>query len=209
MTSASPPELSLPSSATIDATGLIASTSNWTLTLTPGATGVAPTFTCSTGGGGNGGNGGNGLAAPATTTPAATTTTTVASNGTTNCPGTFTGWVGEYYSNQTLSGSPTLCRDDAVIGFNWGSGTPKSGFPSDHFSIRWTQQVNFNSGNHVFTVGSDDGSRLYIDGVKVLDMWRDQSYFTSSVTRSLSGTHTVVMEFYENGGLANATLAWT
>jgi hypothetical protein len=117
--------------------------------------------------------------------------------------------VGEYYSNQNLTGSPTFCRDDVGIAFNWGGGSPKSGFPGDHFSVRWTKTVNFSNGNHVFTMGSDDGSRLYIDGVKVLDMWRDQSYATGNVTRGLSGTHTIVMEFYENGGLADATLTWT
>jgi prepilin-type N-terminal cleavage/methylation domain-containing protein len=198
-TGATPPELDLPSSATIDATGLIASTSGWALTLTPGAVGVAPTFTCATGGSG----------AAAGTTVAPATTAAAASNGTAACPGTFSGWVGEYYTNQSLTGSPNFCNDDAAISFNYGSGSPKAGFPSDNFSIRWTKTVNFSNGNHVFTMGSDDGSRLYIDGTKVLDMWRDQSYATSTVTRSLSGNHTVTMEFYENGGLANATLAWT
>jgi prepilin-type N-terminal cleavage/methylation domain-containing protein len=199
MTGASPSELNLPSSATIDATGLIVSTSGWSLTLTPGAAGTAPTFTCATGGSG----------AAAATTTAAATATTVASNGTAACPGSFSGWVGEYYSNQSLSGSPNFCNDDPAISFNWGGGSPRSGFPSDHFSIRWTKTVNFSNGNHVFTMGSDDGSRLYVDGTKVLDMWRDQSYATSTVTQSLSGPHTVTMEFYENGGLANATLSWT
>jgi prepilin-type N-terminal cleavage/methylation domain-containing protein len=200
MTNASPAELNLPSSATIDATGLIASTSNWTLTLTPGATGVAPTFTCS-------GSGGNGLAGPATT---AATATTVAANGTAACPGSFNGWVGEYYSNQSLTGSPALCRDDASITFHWGSGAPQSGVPSDHFSARWTETVTFTAGNHVFTLGSDDGGRLYIDGTRVIDSWFDRSYGTDNVTRNLSaGTHTIVMEFYENGGLADATLSWT
>jgi hypothetical protein len=70
--------------------------------------------------------------------------------------------------------------------------------------------VTFTGGSHTFTVGSDDGSRLFIDGVKVLDQWADQSYTTRAVTTTLSaGPHAVVMEFYENGGLATATLAWT
>jgi prepilin-type N-terminal cleavage/methylation domain-containing protein len=200
MTGASPAELTLPASATIDATGLIASTSQWSLTLTPGATGVAPTFTCTSGSGG----GGNAFAGPVTTVASGSTNATAA------CPGTFNGWVGEYYSNQNLTGTPAICRDDADLTFHWGSGTPQSGFPGDHFSARWTKTVNFTAGSHVFTLGSDDGGRLYIDGTRVIDSWFDRGYGTDSVTKTLTaGTHTIVMEFYENGGLADATLAWT
>ena len=41
-------------------------------------------------------------------------------------------------------------------------------------------------------------------------MWVDQGYTTQNVSQSLTaGNHVVVMEFYERGGLAHATLAWT
>ncbi len=72
------------------------------------------------------------------------------------------------------------------------------------------QDRDLDAGAHTFTLGSDDGSRLYIDGVKVLDMWRDQAHATASVSPTLTaGSHLVVMEFYERGGLAKATLTWT
>lgn len=188
MTGAAPSELNLPASVTLDATGTIATGNGWTLTLTPGASGAAPTVACgSTSSASAGGP-----------------------NGTTACPGTFTGWVGEYYSTVNLTGSATLCRDDASINFDWASGSPGGSVPVDNFSSRWTKTVSFTAGTHVFTVGSDDGSRLYIDGVKVLDMWVDQGYTTRNVSQSLTaGNHVVVMEFYERGGLAHATLAWT
>jgi prepilin-type N-terminal cleavage/methylation domain-containing protein len=47
MTGASPAELTLPSSVTIDNTGLIATNGTWKLTMTAGANGAAPTFVCS------------------------------------------------------------------------------------------------------------------------------------------------------------------
>lgn len=47
-TTAIPAALTLPSGVTLDTTGLKASSgTNWTLTMAPGATGVAPTFVCS------------------------------------------------------------------------------------------------------------------------------------------------------------------
>jgi hypothetical protein len=130
--------------------------------------------------------------------------------GSAACPGTFSGWVGEYYSSVEPTGTPALCRDDAALDFNWTSGSPAAGVSLDDFSARWTRTVTFTEGAHTFTVGSDDGTRLYIDGVKVLDMWHEQSYATQSVAKTLTaGAHTVVLEFYERGGVARASLVWT
>ncbi|MFM2077590.1 MAG: hypothetical protein RJA49_1480 [Actinomycetota bacterium] len=190
MTAASPAELQLPSNVTVDASGLVAAGSGWTLTMTPGASSSEPTYGCSSG---------NATANPTSQTA-----------GTTVCPGTYGGWVGEYYSTMDLTGAVTKCRDDASILFDWAYGSPATGIPVEIFSSRWTQDVTFTAGSHTFTMGSDDGSRLYIDGVKVIDMWKDQAYATATLTQTLTaGVHHVVMEFYERTGYAKATLAWT
>jgi len=190
MSGASPAELQLPASVAIDATGLVASASGWSLTMTPGVAGAAPSYSCGSSSGSSGG-------------PSS-------ASGTAACPGTYSAWVGEYYSTIDLTGAVTLCRNDATLNFNWAYGNPGGTIPNDIFSTRWTQAVTFTAGSHVFTMGSDDGSRLYIDGVKVLDMWKDQAYATSTVTQTLTaGSHLVVMEFYERTGIAQATLSWT
>ncbi len=122
------------------------------------------------------------------------------------------GWQGEYFSNKTLTAPATLCRDDANIAFNWGSGAPAAGMPADNFSVRWTRKVTFIRGTYVFSVGSDDGARLYVDGVMVFDRWSDQSYPSPVPTVSVpltAGDHVIVLEFYERGGAARATLSWT
>ena len=126
------------------------------------------------------------------------------------CPASPTGWTAEYFDNRTLTAPATMCRDDASINFDWGTGGPGGAIPVDDFSVRWTRSQTFTAGSHTFTVGSDDGARLYIDGVLVGDWWYDTSYVTRTVTRTLAaGSHTIVMEFYERGGYARATLAWT
>ena len=48
------------------------------------------------------------------------------------------GLLGEYYSNQTFQGSPTVTRTDSNIDFNWDNGPPSPGFPREHYSVRWT-----------------------------------------------------------------------
>jgi prepilin-type N-terminal cleavage/methylation domain-containing protein len=127
------------------------------------------------------------------------------------CPGTVVGWKGEYYSNATLAGTPVLCRDDAnPINFDWGSGAPDPSMGVDNFSVRWTRTQTFAAGYYTFTMGSDDGSRLYIDGTRVIDSWVDRGYTTSPAYSAFvaDGSHTIVMEYYENGGSARATLNW-
>lgn len=185
MTTANPATLSLPTGVTLTSP-TVASGQGWTLTMTPGTSGGAPTFSC-------GGSAGSGTAA----------------SGTTACPGAYAGWVGEYYSNIALTGSPALCRDDATLSFNWGGGGAGSGLPVDNFSVRWTKTVTFTAATYIFTIGSDDGSRLYIDGTLVNDWWTDHGYGTQTVSRAITaGSHTIVLEFYERGGSAQATLAW-
>jgi hypothetical protein len=110
-----------------------------------------------------------------------------------------------------LTGPAKLCRDDAGIDFNWASGSPAAVIPSDNFSVRWTRTEMFSAGFQTFVLGTDDGGRLYIDGVLVIDRWNDQSYPSPAPSIKIKlahGEHTIVVEYYERGGIARATLAW-
>jgi len=122
-------------------------------------------------------------------------------------------WRGEYFANRTLSGTPVMVRDDgnASLDFDWGAGSPGSscGLGTDDFSARWTRTLSFASGTHRFTLTSDDGVRLYVDGALKLDKWVDQAPTTYSVDVALAaGNHTLRMEYYENVGSALAKLSW-
>jgi hypothetical protein len=123
-------------------------------------------------------------------------------------------WKGEYFSNRTLSGLPSMVRDDGdgFLNMVWGTGSPGSGcgLPADGFSVRWTRVVNFAPGMYTFTMAVDDGGRFYIDGERKIDQWKDQAETAYQVgPLALSGDHTLQMEHYENGGLATAKLSWT
>jgi prepilin-type N-terminal cleavage/methylation domain-containing protein len=127
------------------------------------------------------------------------------------CPSSTAGWQAQYYSNVSLSGTATLCRDDAEINFDWSTGTPGPGLPTDNFSVRWTRTQLLAAGDYTFTVGSDDGTRLFIDGTLVVDRWVNQTYTLPLpiVRRSLTaGKHTIVLEYFENTVSARASLTW-
>src|SRR5690606_25477524 len=125
------------------------------------------------------------------------------------CPPTITGWRGEYWRNEDLRGAPALCRNDADIDFNWGSGSPSAEIPVDHFSARWTRTVNFNAGTYRFRLRGDDGVRLWIDDDLVIDEWRVQSPTEFSAVRTLSGgSHKLKVEYFDATGGAEVKLSW-
>jgi mannan endo-1,4-beta-mannosidase len=67
------------------------------------------------------------------------------------------------------------------------------------------------SGTYTFIVTGDDGVRLYFNGAKVIDGWKDQSATTYTYTTTLTaGTlYNIELHFYEHGGEATCRLHWS
>ena len=121
------------------------------------------------------------------------------------------GLQGEYFANVTLSGSPIMTRTDANIDFNWGTGNPGGGLPNDNFSIRWTGNVTVNTDYDVnLGLSLDDGGRLWIDNVLVIDKWVDQpeTPYWASVVLNSGQTHSIKIEYYEAAGNAVCRLIY-
>jgi hypothetical protein len=116
-------------------------------------------------------------------------------------------WRASYWNNTTLSGSPAVQRSEADLKHDWGAGSPDPALNSDGFSARWTRYIDVADGVYVFSVTSDDGARLWVDNELLIDQWYDHPARTFSVEKRLStGHHYVVLEYYENQGLAVARL---
>ncbi len=120
------------------------------------------------------------------------------------------GYVGVYYDNQTLSGTPTQMRIDRAVNFAWGNGSPDTTIPADHFSARWIRNVSVSEeAMYNFTVIVDDGVRLFVDGAPIIDHWIDQPPTTYSRMIWLTqGTPSIIMEYYENAGAATAKFSF-
>ncbi|GAA3210691.1 hypothetical protein GCM10010532_035020 [Dactylosporangium siamense] len=119
------------------------------------------------------------------------------------------GWDGVYYLGTDLAGTPAMLRQDPGVDFDWGLGAPGPGVPADGYSVRWTRTDNLAAGVYTFKLLADDGVRLYVDGVLVLDEWRDQPPSTFVVQRSLAeGAHVIVVEYYEKTGGAIVRLSY-
>ncbi|WP_441656234.1 PA14 domain-containing protein [Fibrella arboris] len=127
--------------------------------------------------------------------------------------GTGTGLLGQYYNNKTLTAPSVMSRTDAVIDFDWGNGSPGSGVNVDNFSVRWTGQVEAPvTGNYVFTTIADDGVRLWVNDVQVINDWNDHAPTTTnsnSMALVAGQKYNIRMEYYESAVGAVARLRWT
>lgn len=113
-----------------------------------------------------------------------------------------------FYSGTTVSGKQLLSRCDAAIDFAWQAAAPAAGVPSDNFSARFQGKIPLGAGSYTFTTTSDDGIRLYVDGVLLLDRWLQQSATSYSATITLgSGVHDVRLDYEEITGWASVKLA--
>jgi hypothetical protein len=95
---------------------------------------------------------------------------------------------------------------------NWGTGNVFSGY-SNNVGFRASAELNMqNSGWVTFTVGSDDGCRLYVDGYLLINEWHDGSYLKQIYTRDRflsSGRHDLILEYYENGDVAHVSFNYS
>lgn len=130
------------------------------------------------------------------------------STGPSSCPaGKF---LGEYFANPSLTGSPVFRRCEDNINYNWRYGAPGNGVGADNFSVRWSGSFWFASAApYRFITRTDDGVRLWIDDQRVIDAWHDMAATEFTIARQLSaGAHRLSLEYYEKSGQAVARLAW-
>jgi hypothetical protein len=124
----------------------------------------------------------------------------------TSAPTGTASWTAQYFSNMTLSDTPTTDSSLATLDFDWGYGGPAS--LVDKWSARFTINTTFNGGAYVFAARADDGVRVLIDGTLLLDGWRDQPVTTYTATKTLSGDHLVTVEYYDNADEAVLHVWW-
>lgn len=122
-------------------------------------------------------------------------------------PPPATGWLAQYYNNRDLAGAPVLERREANLSYNWGYGSPAPAVFADNFSARWTRTFSMAGGTYRVTARADDGVRVYIDGVLVLDAWQVQAATTHVVDVIIAGgNRTFTVEFFEAEGLSEISI---
>src|SRR5205807_7910069 len=135
--------------------------------------------------------------------------------------GTGDGLRGDYYNLLTFtgnppnpfSGSPAFSRVDPTVNFDFGIGSPDPSVQVDYFTARWSGQVQpFYSQSYNFYSTSDDGSRVWVNGLLVVTNWVTQGPTERSgppIALTANQKYEIVMEYYEQTGGATARLSWS
>ncbi|MGN6532940.1 MAG: T9SS type A sorting domain-containing protein, partial [Ginsengibacter sp.] len=118
-------------------------------------------------------------------------------------------WIGHIYNGQAFNNyigyfpEPETFNEgfggDATC-FSVSSSSGTSSIYTEQFSVRFYMKST-KKGLYVVDLGSDDGSKLTIDGNIVYNNWIDQSFSTKPrVLINLTGSSLLNYEYYENGG---------
>ncbi|GAA3124688.1 hypothetical protein GCM10010521_09410 [Streptomyces rameus] len=117
-------------------------------------------------------------------------------------------WTAQYFGNSTFSGTPKLTACDPAIAENYGYGDPSGvTLPKDDFSVRWSLTRDFGSGGPFrLSAATQDGMRVYVDGVRKIDLWKNVST-TARKTVDVTvpaGRHSLRVDYVAWTGLARA-----
>jgi hypothetical protein len=123
------------------------------------------------------------------------------------------GGLSAQYFRQTNLTDLAFSRTDAKIDFNWGGGSPSTLLNVDNFSVRWRGKITPRfSESYIFYAASDDGERLTINGVIILDHYVRHASVPEDVSGAVNLTAgkpaDITFEYFENGGDANVRLQW-
>lgn len=122
------------------------------------------------------------------------------------------GLTAQYFDNIDFT-QLKLTRIDAALDFDWGWGSPSPLLGGDTFSVRWVGSIvpEFSEAYTLYT-SSDDGIRLKLNGVTVINNFTDHAPFQNTYKTSVltAGTaYPIQVDYYENGGGAVAKLLWS
>ena len=124
-------------------------------------------------------------------------------------------WEANYYRGTTPGGKPELTRREPrtlrPIDHTWGSGSPLPAlFGKGSWSAQWEGNFFFQGGTYIFHANADDGVRIYLNNILVLDKWRDGYHEVQNRFVGIgAGEHTIRVEYYEVAGEATLQVWWS
>jgi PKD repeat protein/uncharacterized membrane protein len=124
------------------------------------------------------------------------------------------GLTGEYFDNTLFSGDPVLRRLDPQIDFAWHGIAPAPEIDPEYFAVRWTGQLEApTSGEYTFYTSADDGVRVSLNDVELIDAWEPPftpyDSHSESVPLIAGQRYTLTIEYVNFEGDADAHLEWS
>lgn len=116
----------------------------------------------------------------------------------------------EYFDNMELKGTPVI-RKEEWINFEPANQAPDPFLPKSPLSIRWSGKLRPTvSGRYVFSLMSDEGVRMSLDGKMLIDSWGGHAVQTDTAVIDLVAgqTYNLCTEYWDNRDYAVCRLQW-
>ena len=113
------------------------------------------------------------------------------------------GFHAEYFKNIHFEGAPVVKQTEKKINYSWAAGTELEGMPKDYFSVKWYSTMCVDeTADYEFTLGGDDGYKLFINDQPVIDDWTPGGFRSTNITKTLKAgeKYHVRVEYYQQGG---------
>jgi hypothetical protein len=119
----------------------------------------------------------------------------------------FNNYLGYYTQSETFQEGfgttgtwPGLANNDDMCFDLLSNGVIRGSARIRTFSTRYLMNSS-RSGCYLFSIGGDDGNRLYVDGDLIYSDWSNHGpQIYDNVLLQLSGSSQLILEYYENGG---------
>ncbi|MCX6317010.1 MAG: putative baseplate assembly protein [Bacteroidetes bacterium] len=121
------------------------------------------------------------------------------------------GLTGEYFNNISFS-NRVLKRTDNTINFNWGSGSPDPLINADNFSVRWSGLILApDTGTYTFYTQSDDGVKLWVNGVLLVNNPTEHGSTENSgaIWLQAGQFYAIQLDYFEMTGSSLIQLKWS
>ncbi|MEY4200768.1 MAG: hypothetical protein RLZZ265_2508 [Verrucomicrobiota bacterium] len=122
------------------------------------------------------------------------------------------GLLAAYFRRTDLDSSSAVTRLDPQLDFNWGNNAPVAEVPAESFSARWSGQVTAQfTESHTFHVEAGGGVRVWLDGQRILDQWRDQpgEFYSTVVPLTAGQKYGLRIEHFSTSKEAKMRLLWS
>ena len=116
------------------------------------------------------------------------------------------------YYNGTDFNEKVATRTDKMIDLSWNDEPPVPGLNPHDCSIRWTGRLTApETGTYTFSARVDDGIRVWVGGVQVIDNWQlnDDGHFTGQVIMREGTQYDLKVEYFNALIEGEVRLLWT
>ncbi len=117
-------------------------------------------------------------------------------------------WVDYYFENTELAGTARAGERQREIQFNWSQTSPHEEIALEQYSARFFSCLQVDTRSTVsFELGSDDGSRLFVAGESLVDIWSPHAFMTKTRGRTFEpGVYPLKLEYFQEYGGASLRL---